>query len=335
MRYREVINEVKGSAKIWKRIGSITMACLLLLSATLLHSALTKPAVSFDRNGNVTSLNRNSLSQIDEYSLELKMDSGKEITTKDVNIQTKIVDKRRKKKSDIKVRENEEKVMREAEVDRVLSELENSKSKRIVLPSRLEDGTRLKWGIKNKIKSDIYGIPILYMVLIFLVVGDFVGKKKQSSEILRNDIIRGLPRFTNQMLLMMNAGVILSDALERICNSYEIIPKDERSFFENALLNISETNRDSRISAAMLMRELSGKYNVKELMRISTILSENERRGSDIVPKLTEESRFLWEERKITAKERGKLIDTKMAWPLGLLLIMLIVITMAPALIAM
>ena len=39
--------------------------------------------------------------------------------------------------------------------------------------------------------------------------------------------------------------------------------------------------------------------------------------------------------RKAVARECGKAIDTKMSYPLGLLLIVLIVITMAPALLNM
>lgn len=54
-----------------------------------------------------------------------------------------------------------------------------------------------------------------------------------------------------------------------------------------------------------------------------------------MVESLSRESRFLWEERKIVAAEKGKAIDTKMAGPLGLLLILLIVVTMAPAILVM
>lgn len=43
----------------------------------------------------------------------------------------------------------------------------------------------------------------------------------------------------------------------------------------------------------------------------------------------------MWEDRKIVAKERGKIIDTKMSYPLAILLLMLIVITMAPAMMSM
>ena len=47
------------------------------------------------------------------------------------------------------------------------------------------------------------------------------------------------------------------------------------------------------------------------------------------------ESRYLWDDRKTVARECGKGIDTKMSYPLGMLLIVLIVITMAPALLNM
>ena len=85
----------------------------------------------------------------------------------------------------------------------------------------------------------------------------------------------------------------------------------------------------------MTLNNYAGLHNAKEMLRISTILLENERRGSDVVESLSRESRFLWESRKIVAEEKGKSIDTKMAGPLAILLILLIVITMAPAMLAM
>ena len=74
---------------------------------------------------------------------------------------------------------------------------------------------------------------------------------------------------------------------------------------------------------------------MKELIRIATILSENEKRGSDVIESLSRESKYLWDDRKIIARESGKMIDTRMSWPLALLLILLIVITMAPAMLNM
>ena len=94
-------------------------------------------------------------------------------------------------------------------------------------------------------------------------------------------------------------------------------------------------NEGHRKSTATLISEYAARHNVKEMVRIATILTENERRGSDVIESLSRESSYLWDDRKIVARESGKMIDMKMSWPLGMLLILLIVITMAPALMSM
>ena len=134
---------------------------------------------------------------------------------------------------------------------------------------------------------------------------------------------------------MMNAGMILSDAVERICESYKSYGEDNMSVFERELTELISENDGHRISTATLINEYASRHNVKELVRIATILTENERRGSDVIESLSRESRYLWDDRKIVARESGRMIDMKMSWPLGMLLILLIVITMAPALLSM
>jgi type II secretory pathway component PulF len=151
----------------------------------------------------------------------------------------------------------------------------------------------------------------------------------------RMSILRGLPRFCNQLFLMMNAGLILSDAFDTITGSYAGFESGDLSFFEKELAGLSEATDHHRISTAEVINEYAVKHDVKELIRIATILTENEKRGSDVIESLERESRYLWDERKVVARECGKMIDTKMSYPLGLLLIVLIVVTMAPALLNM
>ena len=105
--------------------------------------------------------------------------------------------------------------------------------------------------------------------------------------------------------------------------------------FERELSELCAESDGHRISTATLISEYASRHNVKEMVRIATILTENERRGSDVIESLSRESKYLWDDRKIIARESGKMIDMKMSWPLGMLLILLIVITMAPALLSM
>ena len=63
--------------------------------------------------------------------------------------------------------------------------------------------------------------------------------------------------------------------------------------------------------------------------------SESRLSGADIWDKLARESEELWAERKRAAMERIKLSESKMSFPLGLLLTALILITAAPAMLQM
>lgn len=96
-----------------------------------------------------------------------------------------------------------------------------------------------------------------------------------------------------------------------------------------------KSNSGNRVHTAELINEMAEKCSSKELMRIASILRENERKGTDIIENLDYESRYLWDKRKIIAREQGKMMEMKVAYPLGLLLIVLMVVTMAPAMLEM
>ena len=175
----------------------------------------------------------------------------------------------------------------------------------------------------------------MYLVLAALIIKSGMDAAAGGEAEARHEIMRGLPRFCNQLFLMMNAGMILSDAFETICSSYIEYGRENMTVFERELSDLYKENTDHRISTASLISEYAARHNVKEMIRIAAILTENERRGSDVIESLSRESKYLWDDRKIVARESGKMIDTKMSWPLGLLLILLIVITIAPALLNM
>ena len=71
---------------------------------------------------------------------------------------------------------------------------------------------------------------------------------------------------------------------------------------------------------------------VKELIRVSGIMMENMDKGNDLWDKLAEEGELLWQERKRLALEKMRVSESKMSFPLGLLLISLVLVTAGPAL---
>lgn len=317
--------------KLMSGIYAVTLITALLILALVVKGPEESGRLVADRQGNIIGINRRSMDRSERYDLSLEIEDGKEIITRDVILTLQAETDGR---SGIRFSKEES---REAEldaaIDNMISSIEYSREKKIRLPSELPDGTAVRWlGARQSTGSVIVIIPLMYVSLVILMAANSIKPDKTAAEE-RRSIMRGLPRFCNQLYLMMNAGLILSDAFDTISTGYE--SNKNCSSFERDLVELRDATDGHRISTAQVINEYAVKHDVKELIRIAAILTENEKRGSDVVESLERESKYLWDERKTVARESGKAIDTKMSYPLGLLLILLIVITMAPALMNM
>lgn len=328
MKYR--IEKIKQDSKAMQRLYMVSFAAAILLFSLVVRDMSAKELYIKSEDGSVQALQWDE--DGGERRLVLNVESEGENESRDITIRRRADDASTGKLVDEKEKAEAE---RENEINNIINEIEFSRKKRISLPRKLSDGSKLRWEARDDEGSDYFLIPLMYLILVCLIVKSSLDTPKDVVIARRNSIIRGLPRFCNQLLLTMNAGMILSDAFEKICSSYELIPENKRTFFEQSMIDINQSNSGHRTSTAQLLSEYAQEYNVKEMMRIATILTENERRGSDVIESLERESAFLWESRKTRASERGKALDAKMAYPLGVLLLILIVITIAPAFLTM
>ena len=325
--------KIRQDKKLMSGIYMVTLVTALLILALVIKGPEEGGRLIADDSGNVTGISRRNTDRTEKYDLSLLIRDGGEIIERDVTL---TLQADRDGYSVLKKSEKDEKeASMEAGINSVISEIEYSKGERVDLPASLPDGTEISWAASEK-KSDsmLLIIAAVYAGLIALMIAG-TGGKDRSADQMRKSILRGLPRFCNQLFLMMNAGLILSDAFDTISGSYGMYDGKELSAFERELAALGEATDGHRRSTAEVINEYAVKHDVKELIRIASILTENEKRGSDVIESLARESRYLWDERKTVARESGKMIDTKMAYPLGLLLILLIVITMAPALLGM
>ena len=339
-KYRELFRDIINDPLVRRRLYGITLAAALFALVLAVRGPEQQGKLVVDNNGRAVAISRNSLESSEKYDVELTVAGGeggvgsitREITLTVRAIGENTASGRVSGEDDAEIRE----AQINAEIDRMVTDIEYSDEKEIPLPDRLEDGTRIAWKPgRQEDRTGIVIIPVIWMVLSALVIKSWIDSNDDGEDAARREILRGLPRFCNQLFLMMNAGMILSDAFERICDSYAEYGEENMSVFERELTEIARSNREHRISTASLLNEYAALHNVKEMIRIATILTENEKRGSDVVESLSRESKYLWDDRKIVARESGKLIDTRMSWPLAALLIVLIVITISPALMNM
>ena len=325
--------KLRQDKKLMSGIYMVTLVTALLVLALVIRGPEESGKLIADGEGNVTGISRKDTGRTEKYDLNLKIEEGEETLEREVTL---TLQADREGRTLLKISESDEReASLEAGISSVISEIEYSKGRTIDLPASLPDGTAISWSASDKRDDSlILVIAAVYAGLIALMIAGTGGRDKTADQT-RKAILRGLPRFCNQLFLMMNAGLILSDAFDTITGSYGMYDEKELSIFERELAQLSEATDGHRVSTAEVINEYAVKHDVKELIRIASILTENEKRGSDVIESLARESRYLWDERKTVARESGKMIDTKMAYPLGLLLILLIVITMAPALLNM
>ena len=328
-KYKELIH----NRKLMSGIYAVTLITALLILALVIKGPEKSGKLLADDQGNVIGIERNSIKRSERYDLRLVINDDEETVQRDVTLVLQ-PNTGRSNRSGVSAEEDREAAL-DAAVDNIISEIEYSKQKKIHLPSQLPDGTAIKWSAaEGNMGATAAIIPLIYAALVtFMVIS--AAKEDRTDDEDRKTILRGLPRFCNQLFLMMNAGLILSDAFDTIAGSYRDANEESMNSFEKDLIGLQTATCGHRISTAHVLNEYAVRHDVKELIRISTILSENEKRGSDVIDSLARESRYLWDERKTVARECGKAIDTKMSYPLGLLLILLIVITIAPALLNM
>ncbi len=329
--FKDSLRKIKNNKKVLKQIYAVSLLASLLLVLFFVKNGSGDEIYIVDKDGQLIGIERASLKEYETYYLNLSIEGKGGVSTREITLnKSPVKDKSKDAEDEEEISEAE----REAEITGILTDIELSDKKKVVLPTKLSDGSVLKWSIRKEDNKDYLLIPLIWVVIVLLITKSAVDESNKDNEIARKDIMRSLPRFTNQLLLMMNAGMILSDSITRISESYTLIPEGQRSVFENEIINLENNNSDHRRSSAVLISELAKKYNNKELMRIATILNENEKRGSVIIEQLSRESSFFWENRKLIAREKGKMIDTRMAFPLGILLVLLIIITMAPTLLS-
>ena len=330
---KNVFNQIKSDPTVTRRLYAVTFAAALFLLVLTVKGPEEQGRLITDRNGNIKEIQRHSSERAERYDVTLLIRDGKKLIERDVTVTLRALEE---KKIDTADKTENRDALIDGEIDRMLTEIEFAHGMRIKLPSRLSDGTAVIWRAgKQRDRTGIILVPFIYLILCAAVIKSGLDASSDEECTARKEIMKGLPRFCNQLFLMMNAGMILSDAFGTICESYMAYGKEKMTVFERELSELYMDNTDHRTSTAALLSEYAAKHNVKEMIRIATILTENEKRGSDVIESLSRESKYLWDERKIVARESGKMIDTKMSWPLGLLLILLIVITMAPALLSM
>jgi len=219
----------------------------------------------------------------------------------------------------------------EAAIASITDEIEKQMKLQITLPNSLEDGTRLRW----KKQQDLRFLLIFLLLpacLLYIYETERQREKIQRKNY-EDEIRRALPSFVDQLLLLLNCGLIFHDAFYRIEAGHA--GRSRQDAFSRLLSRIRKEADETGSMVITVMKRLSQEAAVREYVRMVNIMTDHQYRGVNLEEKLQAESCLLWEGRKAASIQKGREMETKMTFPLSLLLVVLIMIAGTPALMNM
>lgn len=217
----------------------------------------------------------------------------------------------------------------ESELSEMLMKLSRTGGKKIMLPSKLPGGIGLVW--KKGSSSTWPAFILIAPMLVWLLYLDGEKKKRDKARLQTESVERELPAFNDQLLLLLGAGLIFRDAFQRIADGYRA--REKKSFFQDEIIGIENETEEGVSDIVNVITRRSEAIGVSQFSRLVGVIRDNQLRGTDISGKLKTEGEMLWDLRKRNAEEKGRLAETRLTLPLAILLLVLVLVTAAPAII--
>lgn len=220
----------------------------------------------------------------------------------------------------------------DTQVRHVVRSIEESENKKISLPQRGDEGAEFHWSKGKNFKPLL--LLALYPMAAYALYRSDREKENKKRKIYVRRVRREIPQFNSQLLLLLNSGLIFSDAYEKIAAGYRKYDAD-KSPLKKIIVEVSDESRTGEKSLVTVFDDHCRKIGIRELSRLSSIILNHQRKGSDLREKLQWENEILWNGRKKDAETQGKMGETKLSFPLAILLVVLIMITASPAILEM
>ena len=168
-------------------------------------------------------------------------------------------------------------------------------------------------------------------VAAFLAVPFLVDSSlKEQIEKRRRSIQMEFPEFVNKLTLLVNAGMTISKAWEKIINEN----KKEHILYDEMRYALMEIKAGKTEAAAY--EEFARRCRVKEVTKfVSVIVMNLKRGGAEVVPVLKAQGDECWEMRKNAARQLGEEASTKILIPLMIMFLGIVLIVYTPAVLSM
>lgn len=146
----------------------------------------------------------------------------------------------------------------------------------------------------------------------------------------RRAIRLDFPDFVNKLVLLINAGMTITKAWERVAAD----SKKDTPLYREVCMAVQDIKAGKPEHSAY--EEFAKRCRTPEITRFISVILQNLRKGNaEIVPILRVLTNDCWEMRKNTAKRLGEEASTKMLLPLMLMFLAILLIVGTPAVLAL
>lgn len=199
----------------------------------------------------------------------------------------------------------------------------------IVLPNTV--GSQEANVLWERPEVGIRGEQIFVFFLLIGIVLYVLKEQDLNQKILarQEEILYDFPGVVNKLTILINAGMTFGRAWHKIVTDYEQSSTGKRILYEEMVLVSKELQMGVPETEAL---EAFGKRckNI-EVIRLSTLLIQNLKRGShSLTLALKELSVEAWHIRTTNARKLGEKASTKLLIPMGISLITVLLVVMAP-----
>lgn len=176
--------------------------------------------------------------------------------------------------------------------------------------------------------QEVFHVYVLLVFGVLIIYDDLKLKNKVKKR--RIEIQLEFPDFINKLTLLLNAGLTMSKAWEKISVDCD----KEGNFYTEVDKTVFEIKSGKNESEAFT--EFAKRIKTPEVSRLmSTIVQNTKRGGNHLVLSLRLQSGECWEMRKNAIKRLGEEASTKLLFPMMIMFLAIIIIVVTPAIISM
>lgn len=137
------------------------------------------------------------------------------------------------------------------------------------------------------------------------------------------------PEFVNKMTILVNAGMTISKAWEKIATD----TKKDTPLFREMQYALAEIGAGK--PEAVAYEEFGRRCRIKEIIKfVSVVVLNLKKGGAEVVPVLKLQATECWEMRKSAAKQLGEEAGTKVLIPMMIMFVGIIMIVVTPAILS-